>query len=498
MWVDEGPVAVSVYVQEGNLLAAEATDDTRHYLRRFAVENAIPRERLTELEARSAAGHGVFGELVDEARPELLDKVLTDRFYDNVARFMGSDQKPLFEFTAGVFVDNLQMGVIPKDVLFDAGSMWDAATTVDLDAELIRGTERPRLAKEVKVIHALGDGSIVGALVPRLSYEPVAARALIATMLSSRVLSVKAPEEPVEDDLWEDADREETEMVERDVAPDAPSDRSHADDSASEDSEVIERIGGVAVAEAEGDRYEEAFADVGPDDDSHDDDTTMIAQKHLDPVVSDVALADLRTAQEWLGHGVDVDDDLDAFSDHDDEVRGAGKGKFSTEQHNLDRVEVGDVHEEAEAALPPPISDEILEAVELPQAKYGAPTLTDDVAMEKIEVAQQVLASIGETFDTEKGAGAGRAALQLLLEGAPGAYAHLLTEVAVDEDNRISARHMIRNLYQRPMSEHRKLLNEGLVDLIERALSMGADELTDEAVDHMLEHVAGYRQRIGF
>jgi hypothetical protein len=517
IWVSEGNLEVSVYVQEGNLLAAEAPDDALHYLRRLAVENGLPKPRAAELQQQAESGEPVFGYIVDESRPELLDKVLQDRFYDNMARFMGSAEKPQFELTAGVFVDNLQMGLVPKDVLFDAGSMWDAASTVDLDQELIRGPERPRLAKEVKVIHALGDGGLVGALLPKLPYEPIAGRALIATMLSSRVLALKPREEPVDDDVsaaWEDElPDEDTEMVERESpasankpaarqpTQDLPPNRTPSHDSDDEDSEVIQRVAGSAVAEAPPPRA----ADVA--EEPREDDTTVVETAKKGKAKrkeSDEGLADLRTASDWIAQGgAEIEDDLDAFADHD-EVRGSsgGGGSFTTAEHNLDRVEVG-VPEEDEDAPREPVAPrrqepEELEADELPQAKYGAPTLTDDLALDKIEVAQDALGKIADAFDEEKGAGAGRAALQLLVEGSPGAFSHLFADVQVNEDNRISAKHMLRNLYQRPLSEHRKLLNDGLIDLIERALSMGADELSDEAVDAMLEHVAGYRQRIGF
>jgi hypothetical protein len=517
IWVSEGNLEVSVYVQEGNLLAAEAPDDALHYLRRLAVENGLTKPRAAELQQQAESGEPVFGYIVDEARPELLDKVLQDRFYDNMARFMGSAEKPQFELTAGVFVDNLQMGLVPKDVLFDAGSMWDAASTVDLDQELIRGPERPRLAKEVKVIHALGDGGLVGALLPKLPYEPIAGRALIATMLSSRVLALKPREEPVEDDVsaaWEDElPDEDTEMVERESSPssankpaarqptqDLPPNRTPTHDSDEEDSEVIQRVAGAAVAEAPPPRV----ADVA--EEPREDDTTVVETAKKGKAKrkeSDEGLADLRTASDWIAQGgAEIEDDLDAFADHD-EVRGSsgGGGAFSTAEHNLDRVEVGVAEEEdgpREPVAPRQPDPEELEADELPQAKYGAPTLTDDLAIDKIEVAQDALGKIADAFDEEKGAGAGRAALQLLVEGSPGAFSHLFADVQVNDQNRMSAKHILRNLYQRPLSEHRKLLNDGLIDLIERALSMGADELSDEAVDAMLEHVAGYRQRIGF
>ena len=56
---------------------------------------------------------------------------------------------------------------------------------------------------------------------------------------------------------------------------------------------------------------------------------------------------------------------------------------------------------------------------------------------------------------------------------------------------------MLRNLFNRPATEHRQLLHKCLVDIIERALSSAADELPEDHFDHVLASVAGYRQRLG-
>ena len=56
---------------------------------------------------------------------------------------------------------------------------------------------------------------------------------------------------------------------------------------------------------------------------------------------------------------------------------------------------------------------------------------------------------------------------------------------------------MLKNLRKRPASEHRRLLNRGLQDVIERSLSVASEELNDVQLDAFLEHIVGYQQRLG-
>ena len=52
------------------------------------------------------------------------------------------------------------------------------------------------------------------------------------------------------------------------------------------------------------------------------------------------------------------------------------------------------------------------------------------------------------------------------------------------------------NLARRPDAEWRALADRGIMDLIERSLSMAVEELGDGEIDHLLQRVAGYQQRL--
>ena len=122
----------------------------------------------------------------------------------------------------------------------------------------------------------------------------------------------------------------------------------------------------------------------------------------------------------------------------------------------------------------------------------------DARATEADALFQEAVAQwMGNAFDDAQGAGRGQAVLQLLVDGSPGKYANLLRDLTVDNGGPLPASDLVDNLYSRPASEHRQLLNKSLEDLIDRALSSAADELPDEIFDDMYGQVAGYRKRLG-
>jgi hypothetical protein len=146
---------------------------------------------------------------------------------------------------------------------------------------------------------------------------------------------------------------------------------------------------------------------------------------------------------------------------------------------------------------PVPKEDETIEVDEAPSSRFGAPPLSEEEAFAKIEVANEVLQSIVDAFDEAEGSGRGRAVVQLLVDGVPSQFATLLHDLKIDDDGELPARVLVRNLADRPPTEHRQLLNNSLADIIERALSTAADELPDDKLDGVLESVAGYRSRLG-
>jgi hypothetical protein len=180
------------------------------------------------------------------------------------------------------------------------------------------------------------------------------------------------------------------------------------------------------------------------------------------------------------------EDDLDAFSGELDRVRGGEKtGTFVTRSHNLDRIEILDL------ATP---DDSAAKARE---GAYAAPSLTEADALGKIEVANDVLTTLAKAIDQEKGAPRGASTIQILVDGRPRPYVALFEGVRVTSTGGLPSRSLLENLRRRPPSEQRRLLNQGLLDLLDRSLDKAADEISERRFDTVLERVMGYRQRMG-
>jgi hypothetical protein len=178
------------------------------------------------------------------------------------------------------------------------------------------------------------------------------------------------------------------------------------------------------------------------------------------------------------------DDDLDAFGGADDERRGGENGgQFLTNERHLERVDIGNVSPDTTPSIPRTALD------------LGSSTLSDHEALTKLGVVDQVFGVLFSAFEQE-GIN-GKALLEGILDQCPARYVHLFSRVRVNPDGTLQRAVLIRNLRRRPDLEHRRLLNQGLLDLLDRAMGRAADKVSSATVDRILEQVADYRQRLG-
>ena len=441
---------VSVYLMAGQVVGAEASDDIRHLLRRLLLGGYVTAGRSKEILAMAAADEPYLGTLLDEVNAKVIDPILEDRFVDNVARALAFNGKPHFTHMPAVFLDNFQMGHDTQALVLAAADCIDAARTVDLDLDLEPGPAAPRTSLEKAFVARLGKGMTVGNLVLQVPAEPNQARALIREMIDGGTLR-KAGE--TDDELL-------------DLPIDEPLRNDNLSAALAEEIEVEDE-----AMQAEPKAAPDPAEDLATEEVTTDDPTTI------------EGAGNLKSLEAWMDHGVDVEADLEAFSDHEQE-RGGGKGGFTTQEHNLDKVEVGDI-------------SGVIAVDEAPSAKYGAPVLSEDAALAKVTVTNNVLSTIVTAFDGSHGNGRGQAAVQLLIDGSPNNFQPLFEGIQANEGGSLPDEAVLRNLYRRPPAEHRTLLHQGLLNLIDRALSMACDDLPDEAVDEVLESTAGYRQRMG-
>ena len=191
---------------------------------------------------------------------------------------------------------------------------------------------------------------------------------------------------------------------------------------------------------------------------------------------------------------------LELFADHDDR-RGLGDGQFDVAASELDRVDLR--LDRVDPAGPG--DDDVLEADEADaeaeanaiNLNFGPPPLREDEARAKIGVAREVLAALSARLDAHVGAGAGAAAVQVLLEGAPGGARRLWMGAQAASDEQLDVLPIMANLRRLPQAERRSALDGALSDLIERALATGCETMPSDMADDLIAAVAGYQQRLG-
>jgi hypothetical protein len=177
--------------------------------------------------------------------------------------------------------------------------------------------------------------------------------------------------------------------------------------------------------------------------------------------------------------GATLDEEVEAFSGALDASRSGGvSDAFTTPAHRLDRIDLQEPERDAEAA-------------------FGAPTLADREVLAKLDVANEVLGNVCRAVDLARGPGRGAAVIQLLVDARPRQFAPLVDGVKLGHTGSLPIQVVLSNLRRRPGGEQRRLLNDCLLDLLDRALDKAADELPDDAFERLLQKVMGYRTRLG-
>lgn len=490
--VGVGPGTISVWLLKGAIVAATSPSDERQILRLVGLAEGLPPLRAIALGGVLQAGESIFGALVDEVQPSLIERLLAERFRANLAEFIGGMSRPSFEPLSMVFVDNLQLGHDAGQLVEESQALVDAAESLSPEMVLVPGATAPTTVFGMDVLDRVRrQPATVGDLMSTLPYEPLFVRAWSLDLVRSGVVNEAAQGAGAEDadDDWAEDDLTENANMPTVIV-------SSLNPQVSAASNAPESDGAPTVAPA---------ADAAQDEPAQELelelDADPISESLEEPPTPGLAGLDgidfsddgpPPKLQSWLSaaHAVD-DDELDFFEDHDYAGRGGageGGGKFSTDTHNLDKVSL-----DPEPAAP----TEAIEVDEAPASRFGAPGLSETDALAKIEVINDVLRNVVAAFDENDGAGRGREVVQLLVEGSPNRYSALFSTLEIPDSGQLPPDELIANLQARPPSEQRLLLNQALSDLIERALSTVADELPEDVIDAVLEKSAGYRGRLG-
>jgi len=441
---------------------------------------------------RAEAEETWVGGLYDRVEPEIIATILQARVVEDLRRCLGSGARQRFTHGPAVFEDNFQLGHDANTLLQASADAWDDAMSVDLDTEVFSGAAPPRNGLQRVVLEKVEQGVTVSKLLVQLPVEPFSARALVARMLRAHVLDTATPKDS--DSNARPALTSKDRVLASDESPGLEVTANEGEvyvPDAHTPISVSTILPDTDAGEETDDPPTEPSASVVEIDDD-DPPTEEVSKEALNVKLPEAQSNDdlasgagnLSSLEAWMDHGVDVDEDLEAFSDHDNN-RGDRTGEFRTQEHNLDRVEVVDT------------LDDKLEMNPQPTAKFGAPVLSDEDAQSKLDVGNDVLRAVAVALDEAEGSGRGQAMMQVLMDGSPGADQALFSNLNAEKDGSLPTTALLRNLRQRPPTEHRRMLNQGLLNLIERALSMAVEELPDEAIDGVLENVAGYRQRLG-
>ncbi len=442
---------VDVYLMNGDVLAAHAEDDEAQLLRRLRVLGTLNATQVQAL--RDGDPEVPIEDRLYEVVPEdRLLEVLFGRFKDNLTRFLACQGPCAFTPMEAIFVTNLQFSHDTSALLADAFEVLDRTAGLLANpphlVELIPGTERATLQTEQRLARLVGlDGCSLQALLTGSPFEPYESLDLLADMLQRGAVHTSV------------------ELTDSDI-------------------EAISVLSEVDV--------DQDFEEV----------ETLRSEPLIDESEPVVPLVD------QPGASVE-DDELAMFADHDQTRGSLGDGQFTGAVR--DRVDLTDVLVPQGNMLDKFEQDDHDQPLEMGEAdgseqdgpiakvqmNFTGPRLTNQEALRKLEVVNGVLGQLSVAFDAKTGSGSGQAQVQLLLDGSPAGFSLLYYQVESRRNGTINPNSILHNLRRRPAAEHRRLLNTGLLDLIERALSAACEALDDDALDRVLESIAGYQQAIG-
>lgn len=199
--------------------------------------------------------------------------------------------------------------------------------------------------------------------------------------------------------------------------------------------------------------------------------------------------------------GADEDDSDALFVDHDRKIgRGAGEGTYTSSIKDV--VELGPAAQSLRVDDDAIIETESLDSLSeeeranVRSVSFGAPPLEEDEIRYALDLVNGALREIARVLDEVSGPGSGRAFVQLLLEGTPAEFNALFRSVDARKDGRLAVESVLKNLRERPKTEHRQLVHRGVEDLIERALTLSCEDLDDEVADALTEAVLGYQKQL--
>lgn len=498
-----------VYVMEGEILAAHGPHDEQAIIHRLVNWGALTAEQGREHLRRFWEGERLEELLLGEVPDEVFFEVLAGRFRQNLYDFIGLPGPAEFSKMDVIFVDNIQVGHDSCALLDELWAVRQATAELSerRDELVLRpGAARPRQTEHFRLLESCKSGLTLAELLDKSPFEEVTTLEAVSVMREEGVLvaAERAADQPYVPEVSVDEAAEHEPVPQREAGgePDAAVAQQFSA-PLSEGGEALKAIG--EIDEIDRDRASDAALEAAL---RHAGETSGFHETARDRARQTEEEIVRRPPDFDLATEVEVDEaELAMFEDHDT-VRGGSAGLFSLSNQQLEYVDLRPEGGPVGDPGLPADEDQLLEmddASDLAPGEhagavalnFSGPRLPVDEAKHKLGVARDVLMRIAAAIDAHQGPGSGRTCIQLLLDGTPGAYAVLFRRLEATAEGGFDVDAALKNLARRPATEHRRLLNGGLSDLIERALSVAVEELPDGAVDELLEEIAGYQQRLG-
>jgi hypothetical protein len=536
--------AYRIYVMQGELLAAHGPDDGIWVVRRLVNNGAISDSQGRQVTFYLGQGYRLEELLLDQVPDQLFLDLLVARFRQNILDFSFLSGPINFEEMEAIFVDNIQVGHDSQRLLNEILSTRKRINPLRAQLSTLQlkpGTGHPSTREAARLLDLCSPNVKLDVLLAMSPFEDGQSLSLIQGMMAGGVLIAgnataapldrsppEQPPAPVHHDAPLDTPSNDlseavtisdeippppqaSEPVVADVAP--PQNNSPAAPPASSEPASFESDPFSQTDDLNAPPSDDPFLQSGTLDDAiqharEQEERREAARKAASRDSGGFSTTPVSDrARQALAYEEEVDaDEMAMFEDYDIR-RGDGKGQFSVERKLLDRVDLSKPLVESKPPEDNGSSDllEMGDTSDMTDSErnsafslsFGPPRLDVSEQHHKIDVCNEVLTELSRAIDATHGPGSGRACVQLLIDGTPHQFAVLFMGVETDAGGRINANRIIKNLTRRPESEHRRLLNMGVRNLIERALSSGMEELEDKTMDSMLQRIAGYQMRLG-
>ena len=444
-----GDSDIAIYLMQGEILAAEATDDGPQLVRRLVngghVSADLGQSLLARLANAAQVGDVLFGTVPDDVVMDLYGR----RFRQNLVDFLLAEGDSEFASCEDIHVENVQVGHDSYELLeqLDAalarvGRLLPPATPL-----LLVGDEPPLSNFQIMLLESLPVDGSLDAMLDASPREPVETMLEVLALLDQGSLLLDGEEN-----------------VELLQAPDEEITADHEEPDGD-----IELMAEPMVV----------------------DDDELMAEP---TVVDDISLLDQPPLDER---------DIAVFADNDFSRGRSGDGIFSVSRELLDTVDLsglallGPGESDDELLLEMEDGDEIEAAGGAVSLRFGSPPLTHEEAITKIEVTNEVLRQLAQALDDEHGSGSGQASVQLLLESSGSAFASLFAGVDASRDGALDTMRVLGNIDKRPESERRRSLNRAMRDLVERGFTLAVERVSEGRFELLLERIAGYQHRLG-